>query len=410
MPETGSKGTDGSRRTALSSARGLADTRVVSTSTTPTPGRTRLVHVDNLKTVLVVWIIVGHALLGYSAVGGWPYAEINEVVFDRRVDAVLTALLGPTGLFVIGVFFFVAGLLAPGSLARKGARRYTRERLLRLGAPFLVSVLLLWPLSMWLAYRAAGMSVSFWWVLVGRDPPFDSGSLWFAEVLLLISVGWAAWRSARPPAAGARTPWRGRRLGGVVVVLTVTTFLVRVWFPVRSGQPGDLHLWWWPQCVAMFGLGVVGSSLGWVQHVPDPLRRTASWLAGSVVAVLGLVAVVVMTSGRVPDLDLFLGGLRWQALVFAVAESAVVVAGSLGLLGFAQRVLVHRGRFTATCARAAYAAFVLQGPVLLALATAARPLAVGAEVKAPLVGAAAVAVSFGVGLLLVERTPLGRLL
>jgi hypothetical protein len=364
--------------------------------------------VDNLKTVLVAWIIVGHALLGYSAVGGWPYAEISEVVFDRRVDAVLTALLGPTGLFVIGAFFFIAGLLAPESLAHRGFGRYARERLVRLGVPFLVSVLLLWPLSMWLAYRAAGRSVSFWWVLVGRDPPFDSGSLWFAEVLLLISVGWAAWRSARPPAG--RTTWRGRRLVAVVVVLTVTTFFVRVWFPARSGQPGDLHLWWWPQCVAMFGLGVAGSSLGWVWHVPGALRRTSARLAASVIAVLGLVAVVVLARGAVPDLDPFLGGWRWQALAFAAAESAVVVAGSLGVLAFAQRVLVRRGRFASACTRAAYAAFVLQGPVLLALATAARPLALGAEVKAPLVGAAAVALSFGIGSLLVERTRLGRLL
>lgn len=404
----GPKGTGGPRRTALPSARGPADTRMVSTSTTPAPDRTRLVHVDNLKTVLVAWIILGHALLGYSAVGGWPYAEVHEVVFDRRVDAVLTALLGPSGLFVIGAFFFIAGLLAPGSLARKGFGRYTRERLFRLGGPFLVSVLLLWPLSMWLAYRAAGVPVSFWWVLVGRDPPLDSGSLWFAEVLLLISVGWAAWRSARPPAT--RTWWRGRRLVAVIAVLAVTTFFVRVWFPARSGQPGDLHLWWWPQCVAMFGLGVAGSSLGWVEHVPDSLRRTALRLAGSVVAVLGIVAVVVVARGGVPDLESFLGGWRWQALVFAVAESAVVVAGSLGVLDLAQRVLVHRGRFATACTRAAYAAFVLQGPVLLALATALRPLAVAAEVKAPLVGVVAVAVSFGIGWLLVERTPLGRLL
>jgi hypothetical protein len=28
---------------------------------------------DNLKAVLVAWIIAGHAMLGYAAIGGWPY-------------------------------------------------------------------------------------------------------------------------------------------------------------------------------------------------------------------------------------------------------------------------------------------------------------------------------------------------
>lgn len=31
----------------------------------------RLPHLDNLRTVLVAWVIGGHALLGYTAVGGW---------------------------------------------------------------------------------------------------------------------------------------------------------------------------------------------------------------------------------------------------------------------------------------------------------------------------------------------------
>ena len=38
----------------------------------------RMVPIDNLKAVLVAWIIAGHALLGYTAIGGWPYDEVSE--------------------------------------------------------------------------------------------------------------------------------------------------------------------------------------------------------------------------------------------------------------------------------------------------------------------------------------------
>ena len=33
----------------------------------------RIVPIDNLKAVLVAWVIAGHAFLAYAAFGGWPY-------------------------------------------------------------------------------------------------------------------------------------------------------------------------------------------------------------------------------------------------------------------------------------------------------------------------------------------------
>jgi hypothetical protein len=41
------------------------------------PGRTRLPYLDNLRTAMVAWIIGGHAFLGYAAIGGWPYDEVQ---------------------------------------------------------------------------------------------------------------------------------------------------------------------------------------------------------------------------------------------------------------------------------------------------------------------------------------------
>jgi hypothetical protein len=55
-------------------------------------------------------------------------------------------------------------------------------------------------------------------------------------------------------------------------------------------------------------------------------------------------------------------------------------------------------------------AFVVQGPVLIALALVLRPLALPAEVKALAVAAAGVGASFALAWLLVTRTRLGRIL
>src|SRR3954471_22450732 len=95
----------------------------------------RLAHLDNLRTTLVAWVIGGHALLGYSAVGGWAYHEVHEVAFAPATELVLVAVLGPSGLFVIGLFFFIAGLFVERAVARQGPGRYARERLPRLRGP-----------------------------------------------------------------------------------------------------------------------------------------------------------------------------------------------------------------------------------------------------------------------------------
>ena len=153
----------------------------------------RLPHVDNLRAVMVAWIIGGHALLGYTAIGGWPYDEVQETTFDSRTELALSVVIGPSALFVIGTFFFVAGLFAPAAMARKGPRRFAADRVVRLGIPLLLFMLLVWPLFMWFAYRAAGRDVSLWWEFTHRKPFLDSGPLWFAEILLYVSVGYAIW-------------------------------------------------------------------------------------------------------------------------------------------------------------------------------------------------------------------------
>ncbi|QFZ21646.1 acyltransferase family protein [Saccharothrix syringae] len=362
--------------------------------------RSRLAAVDNLKVLLVAWVIGGHALLGYSAVGGWPYDEVNEVTFRPLSEAVLAAVVGPSGLFLMGTFYLLSGLFTPSSLARKGAARFARERLVRLGVPFAASALLVWPLALWVAYRAAGHRVSPWWVFTHRDPPLDSGSLWFVAVLLLFSLVYAVVGRPRPEPLAIT----GGHLAAVTAGVVVSTFAVRLWVPARSGQVGDLHVWWWPQLVAMFGLGIAGARAGLAERVPERVWRGSRVVALLTALGVPVLAVALGVSDPAGQAGPFLGGWRWQALLFAAVEAVLVVGGSVWLLGWAQRRLTRDGPLATGLARGAFAAFVVQGPVLVLLAVAARPLPLPAEVKAFLVAAAAIAVSFAAGWLLTSRT------
>ena len=87
-----------------------------------------------------------------------------------------------------------------------------------------------------------------------------------------------------------------------------------------------------------------------------------------------------------------------------VVEAVLVVAGAVCLVGAAERGLGGTGLRARVrrWAAGAYAAFVIQGPVLMTLASAIRPLDAPAEIKAPLVATAGIIVCVWLG----RRLPL----
>jgi len=330
---------------------------------------TRLAYLDNLKVGLVAAIIAGHAVIGYATIGSWPYQDVQETRLGPAAETAFTLVLGPPALFAMGLFFLLAGLLTPGSLARKGPRRFVGDRLLRLGLPWAAFALLAWPLLTFAMYRATGGSQPYWWRFTHAGPLLDTGPLWFLVVLVLYSVGYAGWRQLRArhrpapgrSAAAAVASWSGA-LGGRQVVavaagIAIATFLVRRWFPLDSVQVANLKLWQWPQYLAMFGLGVRSGRCGWLAPVPDRARQGCGLAA--VAATLALTALVVVADTLGLEPERFAGGWHWPAAATAAAEGVLAVTVSLWLLGFAQQHLGQRPGLARALARSAYAAFVL---------------------------------------------------
>ena len=382
-----------------------------SSSDTSRPARGhRIVQVDNLRALLVAWIIACHAVTGYTAIGGWPYDEVAEVTLPPMQEFLLSVVLGPTALLVVGTFFFIAGLFAPMEMARHGVSGFVRTRTLRLGVPWLVCTLLVWPMFMWFAYRAAGHPLSYWQAFRGRTPFLDSGPLWFVQVLFYVSLGYALWTWLGLGRRFHGTTVRGVHLLAIGATIAATSFLVRLVFPARSQQILDPHLWWWPQCIGMFCLGALVSGQRWAELVPARLARRCLIAVAVTLVVVPLFILGAGITDFSRDGVRFLGGLHPQALAFDLVEASIVVAGSVGLLAIAQRTLTSGGSVFAASARAAYAAFILQAPVLISLEIAARNFSWPPLVKAIVVAALAVTVSFGLGWLLVRRTVLGKII
>lgn len=261
-----------------------------------------------------------------------------------------------------------------------------------------------------MAYLAAGYHLTLWQAFLARTPFLDAGPIWFVQVLLYTSLGYALWHWLGWGRRLTPNPVRGRHLVLLAGLIAIVSFVVRLEFPARSKQILDLHLWQWPELIALFALGAMVVSQNWAQAVPDGIAHRC-WAAvlATVVAAPLVIAVIGITN-FVQAEQTFLGGWRWQAATLDVVEATLVVAGSVGVLWLAQRHLTSQGRIARSAARAAYAAYLLQVPFLLTLEIAARPLPIPITVKAVVVGTLAIIGSFGVGWLLVSHTPLRHLL
>jgi fucose 4-O-acetylase-like acetyltransferase len=384
---------------------------VAAAATTVQSSRTtgRLAYLDNLKTYLIAGIIVAHAFMGYAEFGSWTYQDIQEVTISpvfETIFVILAVALG--GMFLMGLFFLLSGLMAQDSLARRGIRQFVPDRLLRLGIPFALYTLVVWPLLEFALLEPFLHRGSYGRYFFDTDPVLDNGPLWFVGVLLLYSLALAGWRWLRPSAAPDDRPLRLRDLALLALAVGVITFLVRIVFPADSNQPLNLHLWAWPEYVAMFSLGVIAARRGWLRPVPKDISRVAGIAALAVIAVLPALILSAEPMGLTEDA--YFGGWGLPAAIAGLLEGAIAVAAPIWVLSFAQRHLNGSGPLRRAMARSSYAAFMLQGPVIVGFELAMRPTALPGDAKAVIVAFLGIAGSFALAWPLVTRTPVGKVL
>ncbi|MFC5218514.1 acyltransferase family protein [Streptomyces coerulescens] len=159
------------------------------------PRRTEL---DALRVFVVLGLVFFHSALVFSP-------DDDFYVKNAQTTEAVTVFVGLGVVWAMPMLFLVAGLGSRYSIRRRGAGRFARERLLRLGVPLVLATLLLCPLPQWLRLRAAdpGYDESYWrfwprfltvrpdaadlpFVIDGEH--FETGHLWFVVLLLTFSL------------------------------------------------------------------------------------------------------------------------------------------------------------------------------------------------------------------------------
>ena len=152
-----------------------------------------------LRTLVIILVVVHHTAVAYFLPAVPPPASslAQNLHSIRGISPVIDVVHSKILFFVVffddrffmPLLFFISGLFVWGSLQRKGKLIFFRDRLIRLGLPFLVMVILA-PFTHYTTYLQAGGNSGtsgFWqqWFSLGNWP---TGPAWFLWLLLAFDI------------------------------------------------------------------------------------------------------------------------------------------------------------------------------------------------------------------------------
>jgi surface polysaccharide O-acyltransferase-like enzyme len=364
--------------------------------------------------VVILIVVAFHSVLSYLAsqpAGPFPfdvppYRWIAFPIIDRERWFGFDLFCAWQDVSLMSLMFFLAGLLTPASLGRKGSLTYLSERWRRIGLPFLLAVGVLSPVAFFASYRttATDPSAAAFWQHWRALPMWPSGPAWFLWQLFVLSTLAAGLHALAPRRVQALARLAGnfsdRPLSFCIslIALSILAYvpLAMVFTPWdwTSLGPFSLQLSRPLHYIIYFLVAFAVGSYGFdrsVLRADGPLARR--WLAWLAAAVASIVVWGGLTSLTLPD---------WNAsplayrLAAASAFPAACAIGALSLLAICLRLMRTRYRVLDSLSAHAYSIYLLHYVFVVWLQYAVLGIGLNAIEKAALVFVCALALSWTV--------------
>ena len=363
----------------------------------------RMVPLDRARTFIILLVLLHHSVINYTYFGHGD--SMRWLGFD------LIVLFNDS--FFMAFMFFISGLFVRDSLVRKGAAIFLRDRVWRLGVPFLLSVVVLMPIAYYptfLRYHLPGTTdfnfLHFWWrtLTVG---PWPSGPAWFLWVLLALDAVAAAvwWIAPRfiPTLGQLIFSARNRAMMAFVVFLIVS---ITAYLPMHLafGDVSWLELGRFPLPIqtsrillytAYFfvgvGVGAINLRAGLLADSGELAKRWPVWLAFAVAFYGAILVLVYAHHNWVADFDS--PPLLWKVgygLAFAMYSAAMAFTVSAVFLRFAK----FSWRLLDALQPAAYGIYLLHYIFIIWLQYAVYDYSLSAGVKFAIVFAGTLSMSW----------------
>lgn len=345
----------------------------------------RIYFLDNLKALLAVLVVLHHAAQPYGPGGGWWIASDPYNIIDFVALGIFMAV---NASFFMGLFFMISAYFVPSSLERKGATKFIKDRLVKLGVPILIFVIGVFPV------------MGF---LLSGQPSIGFGHLWFLEMLLIFSAIYAAYWLIKKPSSKTKRPFPGNKvIVAFAVTMALISFIVAIvspennWLPLGLFEPYHLT-----QYAMLFAAGIIAYREEWIDAIPKATSKL--W---SKVAVLMVFLLLVV--GAVAGSSEFSGGLRLESLLGTTWEAFMCVSMCIALLALFKDRFNAQGPLAKALADNSFTVYLIHIPIIVFLQYLLIGVAIDPLIKFAIVGAIGVPLTFAISHYVIRRLPYAK--
>jgi glucan biosynthesis protein C len=330
--------------------------------------RERLFYIDNLRLLVIAFVVMQHLAVTYSGLGSWYYVE------GTPLDALSTAWFAFYESFqqayFLGILFMIAGYFVAGSYDRKGFGRVVGDRFKRLVIPTLIYMVAIEPFIgiVELGNKPAGFNLV--------DFLSSTGVMWFAAALFFFSLVYGVVRlvDRRPAPHPGGKPLKPTfpKAVGLILIISVFAFLIRTVQPIGTSIL-NMQLCYFASYIALFVVGILAYRNNLFAKIS--YRTGRRWLiSGVALGFLAWLALVIAAaaSGDTAGLE---GGVTWQSAGYSVWESFVAVAMSIGLIAVFREKFNRQSKLVKTLSDNAFAVYMFHPVIIVAVALLFSPVA-----------------------------------
>ncbi len=377
--------------------------------------RTRFFYMDNLRIFLTILVILHHAAIAYGGSGDWA---IKETASDSISPIIFTLFNAINQSYFMAAFFLLAGYFTPQSYEKKGPLKFLEDRVIRLGIPLALYTPLIVPINTYIIQNFAidrPQNLSLFDILRYQYTHFSIqfGHLWFLLALLIFAGIYVVFRMFVDQYAPQTSIhfFRDKFPPNVVLFLSIgflsiLTFAVRLVFPVGVWFL-HVQLAHFVHYTFCFYCGVLAYRGDWFRRISGALAQ--HWGILSLFTIL-LAPVILILGGALESgsVDVFLGGMTWQAFSYAVWESVLLIGILIWLLYVFRERITYHGRLSKALAANVYTVYIIHQPILIALNVALLSIAIPTTVKFILASFLAVFLCFTLSHFIIRRIPYAK--
>lgn len=370
---------------------------------------TRLLYIDNLRWLMIIFVVLIHLNCTYGNIGRWYYLEQSPSdVFSQSFFGMFGSL---TQAYFMGFLFFIAGYFVPGSYDKKGCGRFLWDQLIRLGIPALIYMVFLHPITIIIIAAFNHQIPADWFsvyqkYLTSIELIYGSGPLWFALALLIFSIFYGLGRFvfSNSKERNNQKPMtiNHSRMAIIASLISLSTFLVRLVQPIGTAV-FNMQLCYFSQYIILFSLGIIAYRHDLLINLPFKLGmfwfKLALWIG---IPGWGL---LMLFGGALTNWTPFAGGLYWQAAGYAIWESFFCVGVCLGLLVLFRDKYNIQGRLSWFLSENAFGVYVFHTPLMVGITMLVRGIVIYPVLKMLLASMIVLPVCFGFSYL-IRKIPL----